>query len=66
MQDGSGRLDIPDIYTNDKAARIAAPTQFNCGGGWQIYLRQSMPGLGNHAFDKDGKQMKNWWPFLFY
>jgi len=38
----------------------------DCGGGWQIYLRQSMPGLGNRAKDTMGRPMKNWWPFLFY
>jgi len=38
----------------------------DCGGGWQIYLRQSMPGLGNAARDTTGAKMKNWWPFLFY
>ena len=35
-----------------------------CGGGWQVYLRQNMPGYGAHA--ADGSPIKNWWPFLFY
>jgi hypothetical protein len=35
-------------------------------GGWQTYLRQSMPGYDNPAFAEDGTPMKNWWPFLFY
>lgn len=38
----------------------------DCGGGWQIFWRQSMPGLGNEAKDDDGQPMLNWWPFLFY
>jgi hypothetical protein len=38
----------------------------DCDGGWQTYMRQSIPGLGNRAFAEDGKPMKNWWPFLFY
>jgi hypothetical protein len=42
------------------------PAFSDCGGGWQIYLRQSFPGYRNQAKDTDGKPMKNWWPFLFY
>jgi hypothetical protein len=38
----------------------------DCGGAWQIYWRQNMPGLDNRAFARDGSPMKNWWPFLFY
>jgi hypothetical protein len=38
----------------------------DCGGGWQIYMRQSFPGYGNAATDVNGGPMKNWWPFLFY
>jgi hypothetical protein len=38
----------------------------DCGGGWQMYWRQSMPGRDNLALGADGKPMKNWWPFLFY
>jgi hypothetical protein len=38
----------------------------DCGGGWQIYMRQSFPGYANTARDVDGNPMKNWWPFLYY
>ena len=38
----------------------------DCGGGWMVYMGQSMPGLGNQAKSVDGKPMLNWWPFLFY
>ncbi len=38
----------------------------DCGGGWELYMRQSFPGYGNAAKDSDGEAMKNWWPFLFY
>ncbi len=37
----------------------------DCDGGWQTYMRQSMPGYQNAAFDESGAPMKNWWPFLF-
>jgi hypothetical protein len=46
---------------------IGAGAQANdCGGSWQLYWRQNMPGLGNGAVADDGSPMKNWWPFLFY
>jgi hypothetical protein len=51
--------DVYRDYNQDQA--------FNdCGGGWQLYLRQSFPGRGNAAKDTAGNAMKNWWPFLFY
>ncbi len=56
-------------YSSTMAAVAALTTQFGddgCGGGWQLYYRQSMPGLHNRARAADGSPMKNWWPFLFY
>lgn len=56
-------------YSSDNASVAAYTSQFGndgCGGGWQIYLRQSIPGLHNLAQAADGMPMKNWWPFLFY
>jgi hypothetical protein len=56
-------------YSSDLASVSAYAQQFGdsgCGPGWQIYLRQSMPGLHNPARATDGSPMKNWWPFLFY
>ncbi len=38
----------------------------DCGGAWQVWWRQSFPGLENAARDLDGAPMLNWWPFLFY
>jgi hypothetical protein len=38
----------------------------DCGGGWMVYLGQSMPGRGNAARDATGAPMRNWWPFVFY
>jgi hypothetical protein len=63
---GPGGQDIFDTYTLDKVAAATAQFGADCGGGWQIYLRQNMPGLGNQARDVDGQPMKNWWPFAFY
>ena len=66
MKDGSDRQDILDLYTPDKVAAATAAFGSDCGGGWQIYLRQNMPGFRNRAFDSGDKPMKNWWPFAFY
>ncbi len=81
MGDGTSGADAPDLYTTDKTSAAGAqldalttaldlpaplPDATDCGGGWQVYLRQSVPGLGNHAHDASGLPMKNWWPFMFY
>jgi hypothetical protein len=67
MRDGDGGQDLPDLYSFDKAAAYdTAFDKSDCGTGWQIYWRQSLPGLGTTAIDADGKRMKNFWPFLFY
>ena len=42
------------------------PFPGDCGGAWQLYWRQNMPGLHNPALALDGTAMKNWWPFSFY
>jgi hypothetical protein len=65
MRDGPLGADHQRPYTYDLVQEH--DQQFrDCGGGWQIYMRQSMPGYGNRAFDIDQGPMKNWWPFLFY
>jgi hypothetical protein len=63
---GSDGVDRVDVYTSAKEAASAPSSGDDCAGGWQIYLRQSMPGLHNTARAIDGSPMKNWWPFLFY
>jgi len=65
LDDGPNGGDAYEPYT---AAKVAALDQMfpDCGGGWQVYWRQSIPGLGNHAKSSDGTPMKNWWPLLFY
>ena len=66
-----GLRDAPDgndTYQPYNFMKAAAYEQMfpDCGGGWQIYWRQSVPGLGTHAVNADGTPMKNWWPLLFY
>jgi hypothetical protein len=68
MHDGSGG-DVLVGYSSDMPAVAGYTQKFGddgCGGGWQLYYRQSMPGLHNQARAADGSPMKNWWPFLFY
>jgi hypothetical protein len=38
----------------------------DCGGGWQVYMRQSFPGYCSAAKNEDGTPMKSWWPYLYY
>ncbi len=67
LHDASG-ADALVAYSSDMASVAAYTQQYgdDCGGGWQTYYRQSMPGLHNGAQAADGTPMKNWWPFLFY
>lgn len=66
MRDGANGDDLREVFTADKVRDHAAAFGSDCGGDWQMYLRQSIPGYGNKAFGSDGKPMKNWWPYLFY
>jgi hypothetical protein len=66
MQDASDGRDVQEIYTADKVHSYDQTYGEDCGGGWQIYFRQSIPGYRNTARDMSGRAMKNWWPFLFY
>lgn len=65
MGDAADGNDLATPYTRDSKAAFDA-TLPDCGGGWQVYWRQSFPGLDNAAHDATGAPMKNWWPFLFY
>jgi hypothetical protein len=66
MFDGPDGKDLPDVYTSDKVTAYTQAFGSDCGGGWQVYLRQNVPGFSNKAQGVDGAPMKNWWPFLFY
>ena len=65
MKDGPDGNDLATLYTNASAARYASIAP-DCGGAWNVYWRQSIPGLHNQASAVDGQPMKNLWPFLFY
>jgi hypothetical protein len=57
-----------DSYAPYSSATVAGQDAAfpDCGGGWQIYWRQSMPGPNTHAHGANGRPLKNWWPFLYY
>jgi hypothetical protein len=66
LRDAADASDLREPYSFATLAALAARYPADCGGPWQVYWRQNMPGLDNRATDADGKPMKNWWPFLFY
>jgi hypothetical protein len=65
LGDGSNGQDLPSSYSFSRVSSLV-PDYPDCGGPWQIYWRQNIPGLANRARDLEGAPMKNWWPFLFY
>ena len=65
LHDGPGGADAKELYRDVKSQRYD-PLLPDCQGGWQIYWRQSFPGLGTRATGADGHAMKSWWPYLFY
>ncbi len=65
LGDGVNGADAVEPYTSAKVAALDM-AYGDCGGGWQIYWRQNVPGLNNHAKTADGAPMRNWWPLLFY
>ena len=62
---GAGGADVTTSYSSARASAYEA-MHSDCGGGWMIYMGQSMPGLGNQAKTVTGQPMLNWWPFLYY
>jgi hypothetical protein len=65
LHDGPDGADAQEPYTDAKSRRYDALLP-DCEGGWQIYWRQSFPGLGNRATGDDGHAIPSWWPYLFY
>jgi hypothetical protein len=66
LHDAADGSDLRESYSYDTVAPLASRYSADCGAPWQVYWRQSMPGLDNPAQAQDGTAMKNWWPFLFY
>lgn len=66
MRDGSDGNDLREPYSAMRIAGLQQTYGGDCAGGWQIYLRQSIPGLRNTAVDDGNQPMKAWWPYLFY
>ncbi len=66
LRDGPDGGDLSESYSYDTLSALVPRVPADCGGPWQLYWRQSMPGRDNLARDADGAPMKNWWPFLFY
>jgi hypothetical protein len=62
--DGPDGKDKQEPFTTDKFKQYLYCG--DCMGPWLIYWRQNMPGYNSPCKDDNKKQMKNWWPFLFY
>jgi hypothetical protein len=63
-------FDGPDGKDKQEPWTIEKFQQFkydgDCDGPFLVYWRQNMPGYNSPCKDDNKKQMKNWWPFLFY
>lgn len=69
LRNDQGIVDLQTTYTYYTAKTFVYDLMgYNdCEGGWNVYMRQSMPGLNNVARSEvSDEPMKNWWPFLFY
>ena len=66
LKNGANGTDLQTVYNHTLVKRWNTDSFNDCGGDWQIYLRQNIPGYNSGATGDDGKPMKSWWPFLFY
>jgi hypothetical protein len=66
MGQGAGAEDATTVYTTAVSRALHPTFDDDCGGRWQLYMRQSIPGLNNAAKDSEGNPMKNWWVFWYY
>jgi hypothetical protein len=66
MGQGAGGQDATSVYTTATSNGLFQAFDDDCGGRWQLYMRQSMPGLANAAKDTEGNPMRNWWVFWYY
>lgn len=65
MQNGKSGTDKMRSYTAEKVADYEKSFP-DCGGGWQVYMRQNFPGYGSPAKNMDGTPMHSWWPYWYY
>ena len=67
LHDGPDGNDLQTSYTPATVAKLAVKYGSDPnGGGWQVYLMQSLPGYHSGAKTTDGTPIKNFWPYLFY
>jgi hypothetical protein len=66
LHNGKNGEDARTEYNNGPIIQKYEQLWPQCGGGWQVYMRQNFPGYGNHATMDDGTSMKSWWPYLYY
>lgn len=67
LHDGPGGMDLQTPYNAATVQQLANKYGGDGnGGGWQIYLMQSLPGFQTKARNDDGTPIKNSWPYLYY
>jgi hypothetical protein len=67
LHNGPGGKDLRTLYRGPDSTILAYERAYgDCGGGWNIFLRQNFPGFGSHAKNDDGSAMKSWWPYFYY
>lgn len=66
LRNGINNQDLSAPYNYETVKSWNTPEYSDCGGEWQIYIRQNMPGYKSGAVDNEGAPIKSWWPFLYY
>ena len=67
LGNGENGSDKTTLFSYETVKEVDLDRRYSdCGGGWQMYMRQNMPGYKTKAKDKNGNQMRNWWPYLYY
>jgi hypothetical protein len=65
LHDGSNGADAATIVTPADWG-IYESVSPDCGGSWNVYWRQNLPGFDNVATGPNGDPLGNWWTYLFY
>jgi hypothetical protein len=65
LHDGPNGTDAESIVTPADWG-IYESLSPDCGGAWNVYWRQNVPGLDNAATSAQGYPLGNWWTYLFY
>jgi hypothetical protein len=65
LHDGANGADARTIVTPADWGMYESLSP-DCGGAWNVYWRQNLPGRDNQATNPNGDPLGNWWTYLFY